>query len=292
MDEQQLAEAKRLVVEQTVTDSLVYVDAAGLPERVLLTDSSFANIGRRFQVTAFELLAQLQVDCDEFVPEVIGLAVKTSLSGASLASSYIRNSIAQGLCISDATAEEASTVEGYVRQEGWANATYNYIHGAESFAEKAALESMVKPDSNNLLILVMEALAVYWFATASAAIGSGSFDEGLDALGEAFEALSLADFDRGWDAGLAHRPISEIGPSEIAALRHKVLSENGLRGSDVAHEVNRRYRKEAFAWLDANADPVDGNMSQAAKALEKIIHRDRRTLYRWALEWKKGRNSG
>ena len=244
--------------EQAVIDAkqiaLEHVQASGLPDKVIIDESSLSGIGRRAEKIAISILHQLKADCVDSLPEVVALAARMSLYTMAEGAAYMALGQAAGFLGKNDYVDRMCVPEGYGENEGVAWTLYNGLHEMAPMPDMAKLREIAEFDLGIIRIVVLEAAALYWFSKAATAFKSGDFDAGLEFQAEAFDALALAGFDRGWDAALENKA-EESPVTSFARL-----------GADGRHRENRAMREQVFSWLDANMARLP-SMEAAASAI-------------------------
>lgn len=259
-------------------DALAHVAAASLPDKVHLARSSFAGIGRTGQERAGGILARLQEECSDRLPEVVANSIRMSAFSLAAGAAYMAHGRALGIIGDNEYTEQFITPEGYGEREGIAWTLYGHVHSLEHAHDLDLVREVAKCDDENARLVSMYAFALYWFSLAGDAAQTQRMNEALTALAEAFDAVALADFDRGWTAS-AEGKTSSIGHAAAVLSR---------KGTDARHRENRAMRAQVFEWLDSN---TFRSLDAAAEALAgKIVPVTFRTARDWAGQWKKLRD--
>lgn len=274
-DEQYAAHERAL--KDAKADAAAYVANASLPDEILISEASLLGIGRRGEHTATRALKQLQADCGAHLPEVIALAVRMTAYSLALGAAYIQRGQVAGLIGKNEYTDTLATVEGHGEIEGIAWSLYDRLHDNESIAELGALRSAINAvDIQKVRVVVMTASALNAFSVAAAEIRAGELQRGLDKLGEAFDAMALAEFDRGWAAAIEGKEEGRQGPSAFARM-----------GADARHRENRSMREQVFSWLEDNMGAFSSMDAAAGAIAGKVVPVTWRTARDWVGQWKK-----
>jgi len=261
-------------------DAEDYLAKAALPAAIHVAEESLSSIGKRGEDIARKVLKQLNEVCGTQLPEVIGFAARSKVIALARGAAYMCYAQAVGLIGKNAYTDRLTTVEGFGDSEGASWNLYDHLHDNERQPELEALRvALGAVDLEKIRIIVMEASAVHCFSTASTLIKAGDISTGLDVLGEAFDAMALADFSRGWSAA------RETEGEERDA------SSFARRGADARHRENRSMREQVFSWLDVNMTELPSLDAAADAIAGKVVPVRWRTARDWVGQWKKSRAS-
>lgn len=276
MSTDEYSELVERIRTQAEEDAIAFVTAAELPGQIVLTEQSVSGIGKRGELTATRLLLQYQDRYGKQFPKIVAFAARQSLYSLARGAAFISHGRVAGLLGSNAHTNMMCTPEGYGESEGVAYVLYDRLHEVDPTEAITGCRELTGIDIESFRTIVLEAAALYWFSEAAAAIGAGDHEKGLDILGEALDALSLSEYDRGWRDALKDRELSQVDPASFAR-----------KGADARHRENRAMREQVFSFLDQHEFP---SMDAAAEAIAgKLVPAKFRTVRDWIGQWKKAR---
>ncbi len=255
-------------------------------EKEVQLPESIGNLGSGSADMYTRLLRRTSEEVNGELSFAVGIAIREFWYACFRASIYMDLSFSSQILPRTDLQKKLASAQGYADYEGWAPTLCDGL--ADIHPPKQRLEFLKDTPFSELLAVetLMHCMSLRWFAMANELMVEKRFDDSLEFLHEAYDALILAN-------GLSMHKAGEEYGMELQAA--EIRNSFAVLGANARHQKNRALKAEAIRLYREQKWP---SARQAAKNITPRIRafcnehgfpplssdREQQTIYGWILE--------